>query len=199
MTAAQPGAYRDIAEIKLKYPLLDVVERAGVRLRRAGARRWQGLCPFHEDHNPSFFVDVEDQRFVCFGCKSRGDVLDFVRMHEHLNTVGEACAWLTGTPVPPGAAARRSVYFDSTTGPPLGPTDARRAACAEHRWRFVSGRAVAEPASSRLPYGARSSRLGGPRLRAGLFGRPLAGSASAQARRVAYRRGPGAVAKARKR
>ena len=80
MTAAQPGAYRDIAEIKLKYPLLDVVERAGVRLRRAGARRWQGLCPFHEDHNPSFFVDVEDQRFVCFGCKSRGDVLDFVRM-----------------------------------------------------------------------------------------------------------------------
>jgi len=106
MTAAQPGAYRDIAEIKLKYPLLDVVERAGVRLRRAGARRWQGLCPFHEDHNPSFFVDVEDQRFVCFGCKSRGDVLDFVRMHEHLNTVGEACAWLTGTPVPP---ARKQV------------------------------------------------------------------------------------------
>ncbi len=101
MTAAQPRAYRDIAEIKLNYPLLDVVERAGVRLRRAGARRWQGLCPFHEDHNPSFFVDVEDQRFVCFGCKSRGDVLDFVRMHEHLNTVGEACAWLTGTPVPP--------------------------------------------------------------------------------------------------
>ena len=38
MTAAQPGAYRDIAEIKLNYPLLEVVERAGVRLGRVGGK-----------------------------------------------------------------------------------------------------------------------------------------------------------------
>jgi DNA primase len=37
---------------------------------------------------------------VCFGCKARGDVIDFVRLHEHLNSMAEACAWLTGTPPP---------------------------------------------------------------------------------------------------
>jgi DNA primase len=91
----------DIAEIKVRYPLLEVVERAGVSLRRSGSHRWQALCPFHEDRNPSFFIDVERQRFVCFGCKARGDVIDFVQLHEHLGSVTEACAWLSGTPAPP--------------------------------------------------------------------------------------------------
>ena len=100
MTAARSGQYRDIAEIKLSYPLLEVVERAGVQLKRSGSHRWQGLCPFHTERTASFFVDVERQRFVCFGCKARGDVIDFVRIHEQLSTVGEACAWLTGTPAP---------------------------------------------------------------------------------------------------
>jgi len=69
MTAI-PGASRpDIAAIKLAYPLLEIVERAGVRLKRSGSRRWQGLCPLHEERTPSFFVDVEHQRFMCFGCK----------------------------------------------------------------------------------------------------------------------------------
>jgi len=84
-----------------------VVEQAGVRLKRSGSHRWQGLCPFHAERTPSFFVDVERQRFVCFGCKARGDVIDFVRSHEQLTTVGEACTWLTGTPAP--KATPRSV------------------------------------------------------------------------------------------
>jgi DNA primase len=100
MTTLSAGSHRDIAEIKPAYPLLEVVERAGVRLRRSGSHRWLGLCPFHEDRNPSFFVDVERQRFVCFGCKVRGDVIDFVRLHEGLSSMLEACAWLAGTPGP---------------------------------------------------------------------------------------------------
>ena len=43
---------------------------------------------------------VDRQRFTCYGCKVWGDVLDFVRLHEHLASVGEACAWLAGTPLP---------------------------------------------------------------------------------------------------
>ncbi len=103
ITGATPATIRrppDIAEVKRAYPLLDVVERAGVALRRSGSSRFQGLCPFHADRNPSFFVDPSRQRFVCYGCHVWGDVLDFVRLHEHLGTVGEACAWLTGTPQP---------------------------------------------------------------------------------------------------
>ena len=59
----------DIPEIKLRYPLLEVVERAGVRLRRSGSQRWVGLCPLHEERSPSFTVYADRQRFVCFGCK----------------------------------------------------------------------------------------------------------------------------------
>ncbi len=94
-------AHVDIAEVKLAYPLQDVVERAGVRLKRSGANRFQGKCPFHEDRTPSFFVYIDRQRFMCYGCKVWGDVLDFVRLHEHLASVSEACGWLTGTPPPP--------------------------------------------------------------------------------------------------
>jgi DNA primase len=103
ITSATPATIRrppDFAEVKLAYPLLDVVERAGVALRRSGSSRFQGLCPFHADRNPSFFVDVNRQRFACYGCHVWGDVLDFVRLHEHVATVGQACAWLTGTPQP---------------------------------------------------------------------------------------------------
>ena len=99
MTTAQNRPYEDIADLKRHYPLLDVVERAGVRLRRSGSHRFQGLCPFHVERTPSFFIDTERQRFTCFGCKVRGDVLDFVKLRENLTTFGEACAWLTGTPV----------------------------------------------------------------------------------------------------
>jgi DNA primase len=97
MTMQSAGSHRDIAGIKAAYPLLEVAERLGLRLKRSGTHRWQALCPFHEDRTPSFFIDVEQQRFVCFGCKARGDVIDFVRLHEHLGSVGEACTWLTGT------------------------------------------------------------------------------------------------------
>jgi len=101
MTTAQNRPYQDVADLKRHYPLLDVVERAGVRLRRSGSHRFQGLCPFHVERTPSFFIDTERQRFTCFGCKVRGDVLDFVKLRENLTTFGEACAWLTGTPVAP--------------------------------------------------------------------------------------------------
>ncbi len=48
-----PQRHMDIAQVKLSYPLLDVVERAGVNLKRSGSNRFQGHCPFHEDWTPS--------------------------------------------------------------------------------------------------------------------------------------------------
>ena len=91
----------DIQAVKAAYPLADVVERAGVRLRRVGSGTFQGLCPFHTERTPSFTVYVQRQRFWCFGCGAGGDVLDFVQRHEGLHSVGEARAWLAGSPLPP--------------------------------------------------------------------------------------------------
>lgn len=57
--------------------LVQVVEQAGVELRRQGSRH-VGQCPFHEDKTPSFYV-FDDGHFKCFGCGEHGDVIDFVQ------------------------------------------------------------------------------------------------------------------------
>ena len=39
-------------------------------------------CPFHEDATPSLSVNVSRGIFYCFGCKSKGDTIDFVALKE---------------------------------------------------------------------------------------------------------------------
>lgn len=69
-----------IAELKQNIDLVSVVESSGVMLERRGTRHC-GLCPFHAEKTPSFFV-FQDNRFKCFGCGEHGDVIDFVqRLH----------------------------------------------------------------------------------------------------------------------
>ena len=48
-----------------------------VPLRRSG-RNWMGLCPFHEDKDPSFSINEERQTYYCFGCGEGGDVIKFL-------------------------------------------------------------------------------------------------------------------------
>jgi len=63
----------------------DIVEVIGeyVNLTRTG-RLYKGLCPFHEDHRPSFQVDPVRQSWVCWPCNLRGDVYAFVMKKERL-------------------------------------------------------------------------------------------------------------------
>ncbi len=44
-----------------------------------------GLCPFHEDHRPSMYVNSVKQIFKCFACSAGGDVFKFVQMRENLS------------------------------------------------------------------------------------------------------------------
>ena len=62
----------DFGAVKAAYPLLEVVERVGVKLRRAGPSMFQGLCPFHEERTPSFTVYAEQQRFCVFWMQGEG-------------------------------------------------------------------------------------------------------------------------------
>lgn len=54
-----------------------IVENAGVDLKPSGSR-YIGLCPFHADTSPSFFV-FPDGHFKCFSCGEYGDAVDFIR------------------------------------------------------------------------------------------------------------------------
>ncbi len=62
---------------------LDIVELVGdyVTLRKVG-RQFQGLCPFHKEKTPSFYVSAERQSYHCFGCGAGGDVFSFFMAQE---------------------------------------------------------------------------------------------------------------------
>jgi DNA primase len=66
---------------------IDFEELVGARteLRRAGQRRLQGLCPFHDERTPSFGIDPVEKLYHCFGCGVGGDVFQFVMETEGLD------------------------------------------------------------------------------------------------------------------
>lgn len=66
-----------IEEVKRRADLLHVIGKS-VRLRKQG-RRWVGLCPFHQEKTPSFYVDPNEGFFKCFGCGEGGDVFSFLQ------------------------------------------------------------------------------------------------------------------------
>ncbi len=64
----------------------DIVRIVGdyVRLKKAGAQNFSGLCPFHNEKTPSFSVHATRQFFHCFGCGVSGDVFSFVQKIENI-------------------------------------------------------------------------------------------------------------------
>lgn len=64
----------------------DIVAVIGTRviLQGAGAQ-FKGLCPFHGERSPSFFVSPILQRYKCFGCGESGDVFNFLQKYDGLS------------------------------------------------------------------------------------------------------------------
>jgi len=63
--------------------IIDVISEH-IRLSKKG-KEMVGLCPFHEDHRPSLYVNPAKQIFKCFACGAGGDVFKFIQMRENLN------------------------------------------------------------------------------------------------------------------
>ncbi|MGB6041333.1 MAG: DNA primase [Gordonia sp. (in: high G+C Gram-positive bacteria)] len=76
----------DIAAIREQTRIEDIVGEY-VTLRRAGADRLTGLCPFHDEKTPSFHVRPHQGHFHCFGCGEGGDVYSFLQKIEHVSFV----------------------------------------------------------------------------------------------------------------
>src|SRR5437016_426107 len=80
---AFPPGFLD--ELRARVPLGSLVGRR-VRLIRRG-RELAGLCPFHHEKTPSFYV-VEDKGFFhCFGCGAHGDAIGFLMRADNLDFV----------------------------------------------------------------------------------------------------------------
>ncbi len=71
--------------VRERADIVDLIAQR-VQLRPAG-REFCGLCPFHEERTPSFYVNRERQVFHCHGCQASGDIFTFV-----MRTTGAAFA-----------------------------------------------------------------------------------------------------------
>ena len=76
MTAAGYYSDRSIERVRSATDIGAVIGRY-VTLKKAG-RSIKGLCPFHKEKTPSFFVSPERQMYHCFGCGAGGDVFSFL-------------------------------------------------------------------------------------------------------------------------
>jgi DNA primase len=107
-------------QLKQQVNIVDVIGQY-VRLKRSGSgHRYVGLCPFHSEKTPSFYVHGVDQFYKCFGCDAKGDVFSFIQQIETL-TFPEALKSLAeryGIPIPQRSAAddpaaqRRNALFE---------------------------------------------------------------------------------------
>jgi len=71
---------QQIQDIKDRLPIEEVVSRY-VKLEKSGINL-KGLCPFHGEKTPSFFVAPHRGSFMCFGCGKKGDIFTFVQEME---------------------------------------------------------------------------------------------------------------------
>lgn len=67
-----------IIELKNKIDIVDYIKKDGIVLKHSGANIYKGLCPFHHEKTPSFTVYQDSGSFYCFGCKTHGDIIDYV-------------------------------------------------------------------------------------------------------------------------
>jgi DNA primase len=70
-----------IAQVNERADILKVIERS-VKLKKAGANNYLGLCPFHKERTPSFTVAPHKGIYKCFGCGASGGALSFLMEHD---------------------------------------------------------------------------------------------------------------------
>jgi len=79
-----PVTQEDLSALKERVDLVALIESRGVKLKRRG-KSFVGLCPFHEEKNPSFTVNPEEKLWHCFGCDKGGDSITFLELKEGLS------------------------------------------------------------------------------------------------------------------
>lgn len=83
----------DDTQIRQAVDMRDLVATK-VELQQIAERFHVGLCPFHDELEPSFVVDPTLKTYYCFGCRTSGDCFDWAWEMEGLNRAG-ARVWLT--------------------------------------------------------------------------------------------------------
>ncbi len=158
---SQPGTFADSVKQQA-----DIVRIVGdyVKLKKAGAQNFAGLCPFHSEKTASFSVHATRQFYHCFGCAASGDVFSFVQKIENI-TFPEAVrsvAQKLGIPLPKVTYASESEAREAGLRTRL--LDLHERACAwfqeqlrrpeaAHAREYLAGRGLNEETIARFRIG----------------------------------------------
>lgn len=72
-----------IEEIKSRCDIANIIS-SYINIKPSGTN-YKGLCPFHGEKTPSFYINTSKQIYKCFGCGEGGDVINFVMRIENLD------------------------------------------------------------------------------------------------------------------
>jgi DNA primase len=77
---------KDLERLKQRIPLLEYLQRHHWTGHQVSARsEFVGLCPLHEETQPSFYVNAQKNLFYCHGCGRGGDLIRFVELSRHIS------------------------------------------------------------------------------------------------------------------
>jgi hypothetical protein len=109
----------DVRELKAQADFLAIASRY-TRLRHTG-RQYVGLCPFHSERHPSFYVEQARKIWKCFGCGAGGDLFAFIMLVENCDFVKalRMVAELSG--VASESGPRSGPRFRASVGASPGP------------------------------------------------------------------------------
>ena len=107
-------------EIRHRINLVDLVQSSGVNLKPYG-KQWRGLCPFHQDKNPSFNVNGQTGRYKCWACGESGDIFTWVMKTQNMDFV-EALNYL---------AKQAGITLSTRSGPSAAQKQSHDAAMEE--------------------------------------------------------------------
>ncbi|MCX7846043.1 MAG: DNA primase [Dictyoglomaceae bacterium] len=89
-----------VDDVKQRINIVDIIGRY-VNLKKSG-KNFVGLCPFHSERTPSFYVSPEKGVYHCFGCGASGDVFSFIMNYRNISFMNalEELAQVAGLELP---------------------------------------------------------------------------------------------------
>jgi hypothetical protein len=79
-----------IQAVKRSCNIVEVIGAdVGDQLKKRGSE-YKCCCPFHSERTPSFSVSERNQAYYCFGCGSKGDVIEYIRQRQNINALQAA-------------------------------------------------------------------------------------------------------------
>ncbi|UKI28804.1 MAG: CHC2 zinc finger domain-containing protein [Clostridium sp.] len=79
-------AEEDINNIRSNADIVSIIG-SYIKLEAKGKKIIFGICPFHNDHNPSMSVSPDKQIYTCFVCGASGNVFSFVQNYENVSFI----------------------------------------------------------------------------------------------------------------